>query len=288
MSDRGRLSQAVPLVFFFILPVLSPQSASADLSLMTFNIRYGTAKDAGNLWEDRRESVAEVIRTASPDLFGVQEALDFQMKYLEQAFQSDYISVGEGREGGIEGEFSAIFFSAHRFRLESAGRFWLSDTPETVGSKSWSGLPRMVTWCRLIEKETGRRLAFASTHFSHDTEEARLKSAQLIASKFGEMFESNLPVILVGDFNCRPGSPPHQILTGQEGGFLDAMTASGEPPRRTFNGFRRVEPGGQPIDWILYRGGGLGAATYKILDGTYLGRTPSDHFPVFATLHWPD
>jgi hypothetical protein len=52
----------------------------------------------------------------------------------------------------------AIFYRRARFELLETKDYWLSETPEVVGSKSWgSSLPRMVTWARFrIRRPSGR------------------------------------------------------------------------------------------------------------------------------------
>jgi endonuclease/exonuclease/phosphatase family metal-dependent hydrolase len=52
------------------------------LTVMTFNIRYGTANDGENRWANRREFLYDVIRTENPDLLGLQEALDGQIQEI--------------------------------------------------------------------------------------------------------------------------------------------------------------------------------------------------------------
>ena len=49
-------------------------SQPAELSVMSFNIRYGTANDGENRWENRREMVCDLIRQYDCDL----ESTDFR------------------------------------------------------------------------------------------------------------------------------------------------------------------------------------------------------------------
>ena len=85
-------------------------SASPALRVMTFNIRYGTARDGANRWELRKQHVVTTIREARPHLLGLQEALAFQLAYL-RAELPGYASVGVGRGGGERGEFSCIMMT---------------------------------------------------------------------------------------------------------------------------------------------------------------------------------
>ena len=128
------------------LPVAQAPAAAAPprepLTVMSFNIRYGTAKDGENEWTARRDVLFEVIRDAKPDLLGLQEALDFQIDEILAAV-SGYAVVGVGRDDGAErGKYSAILFRTERFHVAEAGTFWFSDTPTVPGSKSWGNRSR--------------------------------------------------------------------------------------------------------------------------------------------------
>ena len=78
----------------------------SSLKVMTFNIRYGTAKDGENHWDKRREFLVETIRKFSPDLLGTQETLAFQKDYLLAELKS-YESFAAGRDDGkLKGEMA--------------------------------------------------------------------------------------------------------------------------------------------------------------------------------------
>ena len=50
----------------------------ASVTIMTFNIRYGTAEDGTNSWYYRAGAVIDMINDQKPDLIGMQEALGGQ------------------------------------------------------------------------------------------------------------------------------------------------------------------------------------------------------------------
>src|SRR3954463_11293059 len=154
-----------------LLTSIAAQAAAepADLKVMSFNIRFaktGHSESApDNNWEDathpRRDRTVRIIREASPDLLGVQEAREQQLKYLQDAFP-EYEFYGIGRDDGkTSGEFSGIFYRKDRFSQKHAGSFWLSDTPEKPGTTfSFNGLPRIASWVRLHDEKTGRDFVF--------------------------------------------------------------------------------------------------------------------------------
>jgi endonuclease/exonuclease/phosphatase family metal-dependent hydrolase len=86
--------------------------AGEPLRVMTFNIRYGTAQDGADSWQNRRPLTIRTIRDHDPALLGVQEALRFQLDEIEAAL-TQFAEVGVGRDDGVEaGEYSAILYDA--------------------------------------------------------------------------------------------------------------------------------------------------------------------------------
>jgi endonuclease/exonuclease/phosphatase family metal-dependent hydrolase len=257
---------------------------AGELRVMTFNLRYASNRPP-NDWPTRRPVMKACLETTKPDLIGTQEGLVAQLADL-RADLPDYAMLGQGREGGEKGEYMAIFYRRTRFELLETKDYWLSETPEVVGSKSWgSSLPRMVTWARFRDKTTRRTFLFVNTHFDHVSEEARVASAKLVRSRL-EAVPADLPVLLVGDFNAAAKASA-AYTTFTTGGFLTDLFRAA--PQRTgealnsFHGYRKPREEGVHIDWLLGRGGWQpkAAAVITFAQG---GEHPSDHFPVMVTL----
>jgi endonuclease/exonuclease/phosphatase family metal-dependent hydrolase len=259
---------------------------------MTFNIRYDNPADGPDRWELRRDRVAGIIRENGVDIAGVQEALRGQIADLEERLR-DYAWFGVGREDGRErGEFVPIFYRSGRFERLDRGTFWLSDRPETPGSRGWdASMPRTVTWLRLKDCRTGGPLLAVNAHFDQRGVKARTHSARRLLDWIAEHVGDG-PVVVTGDFNCVAASTPHRILTGQEGdgtrkdhrfALADARQASvtgHRGPDSTWNGFREIVPNRQ-IDFIFV-GGPVEVRSHRILDERRDGRFASDHLPVVA------
>lgn len=251
------------------------------LRVMTYNLRFNNPGDGPNAWPNRKHMVAALIRLHLVDVLGVQEALIDQLKDLEQALP-DYEWVGVGREDGREkGEFSAILYRRDRLRLLESGTFWLSPTPEVVGSRGWdAALPRIVTWARFRDRATGKTLHHLNTHFDHRGEQARQESARLLLQRAGQAAES-APVIVTGDFNANETSEPYRILSADP--LWDARLVSRNQPygsSTTFNGFRAPSSGGR-IDHIFVSRR-VEVLQHATPTDSWDGRYPSDHFPVLA------
>jgi endonuclease/exonuclease/phosphatase family metal-dependent hydrolase len=282
------LCLSVLALLFAQLSALGADARPQDqtLSAMTFNLRYASATGS-NAWPDRLPVMRDCIRESAPDLIGTQEGLYHQLKDLAQALP-EYQWIGAGRDGGSRGEFMAIFYRPDRFEPIEFDHFWLSDTPNVVASSTWGNSNRrMVTWVKFRDLRTDVTFYFWNTHFDHQIQEARFKSAQLVLERVNAL-KTELPVVLVGDFNATAGSnPAYDVLVGPSG-FADTWHATaarhGEIVK-TFHGFRGPTPGDDRIDWILTRGP-VSCDDTQILTYNRDGQFPSDHFPVIATLRW--
>jgi endonuclease/exonuclease/phosphatase family metal-dependent hydrolase len=262
------------------------------LRVMTYNVRYGTAKDGENHWDQRKELCVSRALAFDPDVLGLQEALDFQNAYFMEKLRG-YAQLGVAREDGKEkGEYTTLIYRKARLELVESGTFWLSETPDAPGSKSWdSSLPRIATWAVFRDLKAGNRELLAlNTHFDHRGPQARLESGRLIR-KFLTSKSNGRPVLVTGDFNAGPGSAPHQALVNPIEGSLPlvdvfAATLGGkpEPGIATGHGWQGERPGVR-IDWILATPhfAPLDAAIDLHREGA---RWPSDHFPVTARVSW--
>ena len=265
------------------------------LTVMSFNIRYGTADDGDDSWPHRRDLVWEVVERHAPDVLAVQEALRFQLDELHTAVHG-YHEVGVGRDDGREaGEYAAMLVRDERLAVLESGTFWLSDTPEVPGSASWGNrIPRICTWARLQDRVSGRVFSVYNVHLDHESQPSREESARLLAARLAQR-PAGEPVIVLGDFNAGEDNLARRLLAA-DGSVTTADTLSGHPAlvdtygllrtstgaEGTFNGFVG-DTTGERIDAILVSGDWmiLGAA----IDRTQRdGRYPSDHFPVTAVL----
>ena len=120
------------------------ESKKNELRVMSFNIRLGVANDGENRWDLRKDLVVETIRKYNPDLLGLQEVFPMQEEYLRESFP-EYVYYGRSRlVDPNDGEACSIMFRKERFNPSEQSTFWLSETPDEPGSKSWdSSLPRI-------------------------------------------------------------------------------------------------------------------------------------------------
>lgn len=272
----------------FALAACSGKNENNVVRVMTFNIRYDNPNDGINAWPNRKDQLSEFIKNEDPDIFGMQEVLWHQYAFLDSAL-SDYASAGAGRSDGLKGgELNPVFYRKDRFEMVRTKTFWLSETPEMPGSKAWgASLPRIVTWMELVNMETNEHFFFFNTHFAHDSDSARVNSSIMLLDKAHEI-AGTFPFIITGDFNQRPDSRGHAVLTGPEVNtslLVDSYTISAETPvgpSSTFNGFSD-EPGSGRIDYIFVRNG-MKVLSHRTVEHKEGQVFISDHWPVVAEI----
>jgi endonuclease/exonuclease/phosphatase family metal-dependent hydrolase len=180
-----------------------------------------------------------------------------------------------------------VFYDERRLDPLEYDHYWLSDTPDVIGSQTWGGCcPRMVTWVRFLDRRTGTQFYAVNTHFEAFDATARANSASLLLAQATATFDPALPVVVTGDFNepARAGLTVYdRLVTG--GPFLDTWE---EAERRsnlyaTFHGYQPLVPDGDRIDWIL-TSPGISTRSASINTFSRGGQFPSDHLPVQAVL----
>ncbi len=254
------------------------------LKVMTFNVRYASDEGAQR-WAVRRPVLVELIRRAAPDVIGTQELLQRQGDDIVAALPG-YRWFGRDRRGGHADEHMGIFYRTDRLTLIDQGDFWLSDTPEVVGSQSWgTDLPRLASWAVFETREAKpHRFLFVDTHLPHRDQdgEARDKAARLILSRLPDLAKG-LPLVLAGDMNARPDTAAYRTFAGA---LTDAWGSAKrrEGPVLTFHDFTGTPD--RRIDYLFLRGFKADTVTTDIY---HRGKVyPSDHFPIEATLRFED
>jgi endonuclease/exonuclease/phosphatase family metal-dependent hydrolase len=279
----NKASLLLILLASVFLPGCKGKNGSRNISVMTFNIHYDDPHDNINAWPARVGIVCELLKVEKPDLFGLQEALWYQYEAIDSAL-AGYSSVAVGPDDGrLKGEMNPLFYSTYRFDYVRDSTFWLSETPDRPGSKSWGApFPGIVTWVELTDKKTHKPVFCFNTRFSGDSENARIMSAGLLLNVIKRIAGKNRFVV-IGDFNTTPESKAYSILTRSSSSRVllkDSYNISEKKPGgpvNTFNGWSD-EPGRNRIDYIFVRRG------IKVLnDSTFIKKAGS----VFISDHWP-
>jgi endonuclease/exonuclease/phosphatase family metal-dependent hydrolase len=265
-------------------PASAAEAAGDALRVMSFNLRFASTAEP-NSWAVRRPVTRELLRRERPHVLGTQEGLYQQLRDIDADLGPHYDWIGTGRAGGSRDEFMAVFYDTRRLAPVEYDHFWLSDTPDVIGSNTWGGGSiRMVTRVRFRDlADGGREFGVLNTHLDNRSQDARARAAQLIARRIAALGPA-LPLLVTGDFNVAAHRNP-VYDTMLAAGLTDTWDTAAErgPLYATFHGYRPLTPGGDRIDWILAT---PGVAVHRAEINTFSvdGRFPSDHLPVQATL----
>lgn len=239
------------------------------LRVATYNV-HGCVGTDGQRSESR---IAEVIADLKVDVIGLQE-LDLNRRRSAGTDQAGLIAQRLG--------WSRFFHPAMSRAEEQYGDAILSRYPmnlrkaETLPSRApfYCRETRAALWVELATP-LGRVHVF-NTHFGLGRRE-RLRQAELL---LGPEWLGRVPVgesvIVLGDFNSVPTSPPHRMIAGR---LRDARTFLSPPPSL------RSYPTHWPLVALdhIFLGSTLRAEVIEVARSAR-ARLASDHFPLVAEI----
>ena len=313
-------SEAEKYVTPDVYPVQEQTGDGLALRLLQFNIQTENGNNAPFIV--RSELFRRLVDELMPDVVGMEEVTTTWRKWLnEYVFNDSYASVGEPRSAG--GEANPIYYRKDKFELIDSGTFWLSDTPDKVGSltsvvvdeKEYkANYPRICTWAVLRDKATGVRFIHMNTHLDHNGDNSStvgntIRKEQIkVIIKFVQNYK-DMPMFLSGDLNNRRTTSAGKtyalikMISGQsviieEDGTtysialsdsrLDApMTVDGNHTATMTKNYDEsstsYDPTREPIDYVFYDPQNTTALTYETFLISQDGLWISDHLPVFTT-----
>lgn len=262
---------------------------TVDIRWATFNIRC-INKDDYKIdcgWDQRKERVVKYLLDNQIDICGMQEVTAEQFDYLRENL-TEYDCVGVGRtDGKTKGEATPVFYRKDKYKALDKGNFWLSETPNVIGSKGWdAALERIASWVKLKDKKTGKIFMAVNTHFDHVGKMARRESAKLIMQKIQEIV-GDKPAVVTGDFNITERDEAYTTMVTNDFKMNDAyhMTDNRTGVAFTWHDFCRIEPEkAEKIDFIFI------TPNIKVLH-THIEQNKkdcqlSDHNPHFADIEF--
>ena len=277
-SNKNKKMTKHIFISIFLIQLI-PVALFSQTSIISYNIRYSTQNDNENQWEYRKAEVVQLIEYYSPEIVGIQEGLDGQVKYLDTLL-NNYSYVGVGRDDGkLKGEYAAIFYKKERLKLISTKTYWLSETPDKV-SVGWdASMERVTTFGEFYDIQTKDTLYVFNCHFDHIGKTSRKNSAKLILEIIENRKISNKKIVVMGDLNCEPEDEPMEILQSE---LEDSYNRTGTVtygPVGTFNQFNTEMLLQTRIDYILVKN--IEVKEYRHIDDRRKNNLyPSDHLPV--------
>jgi len=274
--------KVLSLLMLFFFAAISIKAVAQTMNIASYNIRFDSPTDEGNMWPDRSPHLINLIKFHQMDIIGTQEGMHHQLEEIKAGLNFPYIGVGRDK-GDEAGEFSAIFYDPDKYEVLEEDTFWLSETPDKP-SKGWDAqLNRVCTYGKFKHKEMGTFYVF-NIHYDHMGQTAREESSKLLLKKMEEINADNLPMILMGDFNVTDDNPAYQTIAASS--LKDSRDESETPPigpEGTFNAFQWDLLPENIIDHIFVSKD-FKIHRHGILTDNYGKKYPSDHFPVMVEI----
>lgn len=247
----------------FLLPAPDSQASPVPaefLRIVTYNVHHGEGMDE----QLDLERIAAVIRDLEPDLVALQE-VDARVE------RTDFIDQAAtyGELAGMEHRFGDFMpYQGGQYGMAVMSRWPIL---ETINHRLPDGAePRSALAIRVRSPRSGRELEFVGVHL-YRTAEERLAQAETLRVIYAN---SQIPVILAGDFNSEPGSEVMRRISDAWGLLekgADDLTFPSSAPN--------IE-----IDFFAIRP----AAAFRVVSQRLLDEpVASDHRPLFVELAWP-
>ena len=258
---------------------------TGEVKILSFNVRYGTAKETSpiNDWSNRKAACVALLKDQKPSCIGFQEAVyDIQFEWFKDQLKDEYEGYGVGRDDGArKGECMGILWRKSEIKCIEKGTFWLSPTPDAVSkANEWDAACfRSATWGIFEVVATGKRFCYINTHLDHKGSKARAESMKLLNDRFKLYNPDGLPQFLSADFNASPSDAIFKSLPTMYNS-RDLAPSGHTDSQITYNAWGTS--GGSQIDNILFSYPAEVKEYHTITepygDVVYV----SDHFPIYA------
>ncbi len=291
LTFKSLENSASELVFGGDMPYLRKQSESS-LSVMSYNILYKHDTKWGKdyRWPIRSREVFALVRRYMPDLIGLQEVTDIQLKQLRAALPEYRNAVCWGNEEGEKmlPNRNAVFYRQDRLRMLRSGWRWLA-CPETEAAElseppSPETTPgcadRHGVWAVYEDRVNGCVFFHINIHWPTGRYRETHPLCADAMVKIMDDLADGLPQIATGDFNNR-----ENLLHVRN--LADARKTSLQPPSgptgSKVNRSTHEVGDGKSIDHILVSPE-IQVDNFLTIDDRVEERYPSDHLPILASI----
>lgn len=272
--DRMKKTITIFAAMLLALALNAPLNAQS-ISVMSFNL--GGNSDGKN-WNARKNAVAGMTVSESPDLIGLQSCPVATGKELEKSMPG-YSCVDTGRRSPSD---NLIFIRTENSSVLKSGFFSLSDKPENPTAMFSCGTQSCNAVWAVIQLKNGKEVFAVNTCFDAESAEARMLQVKLLVEKISSLSEGR-PCILTGTLNCKPSlwsdkeyGPGYVLKTAR---ILDArqmaLGTDSKPSVRAEGVKSKI------ADYIFYSVDGLSANQFRTIAET---EPLSDHNPIRANL----
>ena len=251
-----------------LLLVAGCAAPSHGLRVMSYNIHHGEGTDG----RFDLQRLAQIINDHQPDLVSLQEVdrRTARADGVDQAMELARLTgmdMAYGKAMDYDGgAYGVAVLSRTPLRLARA-----HPLPHGDGREPRTALSA------LIKHGPSGEVLFIATHLQHNSEADRIAEAQVINGLFVD--EGGPPVILAGDLNAQPLSPPMAVLLAH---WRDAAAGAPGAPGAPAPTWPSDEPRVR-IDYVLFHPAGA----WRVIEAKVIEEIiASDHRPLLVELAW--
>lgn len=240
--------------------------------------------------DTRRPVMKEVLTPYDADSMGFQEVTWRWKEWLKEDYpgytQVGIMRYGDNYKGNASNELDLLMYKTDKFELIRQETIWLSDTPYVEASKTWGGTnPCTFVYAHLKLKSTGEEIVHFTTHFSHDSDEAKTKSGPQMSQFIYDYMQKygDLAIYATGDYNIDPNHSSYNDMTSV---LQDPYYVAKEKYGYNTGGALDIEGGylkeaSSRIDFIFINNSAMIVDKYEVIDKNINGIQPSDHLGLY-------
>lgn len=267
------------------LPDKTPVEDTEKVKVMSYNV-YGF-----DYYASRCDNMRRLITKYLPDIIGYQEPDVTMTDKLRMEGYYEWFD-GEARHTYPNGSLvsdpsgansiSPIGYAKDRYTFILGDTKWSTGTPDVPSKNPASAYYRMYTYVMLLDNVTGEELIVVNHHLQRQVATEQVT----YMFKFFQENYTDVPVIMLGDFNSESNTDVIKRVVMQEGGFTSLHKMATNPEAK--------EP---RIDWIFGMSCCIQGTFFKVCYETYPdsqakldkeygdGKIPSDHEPVYGEFY---
>ena len=281
----------------------APLTTGTALRFATYNVHASSVDEAGHLWADRAQRVANNIASHHPAIVALSEMLPTMWTSadggpglrtaLQTAGAGQYQLTRETSYGVTSGD-ARILYDPTLVKMTSV----CDPTVFSCAIKmpGPNGSVRVAAYARFQDLASGQEFWFASLHFDAGSDTAtdalRGQQAQAVVEGMAAVNTGNLPVIIGGDYNSGQTTAGHDASHEAllQAGYYDTIAAAQTLNLQycSVNHYLDDTPGawgfGNMFDSIMTLGMPGAARFEQVLTGS---PWPSDHNMVLADVQLP-
>ncbi len=240
------------------------------MKIISFNIRC-CDEENGHSIDERTPRLLRILNNRNADVIGLQEATPKWMGILKENLSEKYAIFNKYRDHNSP-ESAPILWKKDKFNCLDKGYFWFSKTPwvESMGNDAKYKCKRICQWVLLEDKKTLKQFYYMNLHFGFG-DSYQIESVNLIKLTTDAFKNDN--VVITGDFNMRPDTLGYKEMVKY---FTDFNSVTANYKGETFHFYGKGAT--EHIDYCFYKEGCFKPLKYTVLNETFEGKYPSDHY----------